>query len=101
MAELVELALEVFLNRKSIGRKQPILFCEQSLFGKGRSDCAEFVVLYEHRVAQTLNSQRSTLNVAHRPAAICFSASFTNSSVELSPSFSCNWRTIRWASTCL
>src|SRR5438105_13896737 len=97
MPELFELSQKFLLDRKRVGREQPILFREETFFREGFADDVDLIVLNLHYEA---NVQRPTSNVQYRmqtsrfdirrsafsvylPAAIFFSASFTSSSADL------------------
>src|ERR1700682_5426624 len=104
MAELLEFALEILFDRKCVGREQPILLGKEPLFGKRVTNCRSSVFDCINHFDLTSNLQRpmqplsSTLDVGrsalgvcfYLPAAICFSASLTNSSEDFSPSFCCS-----------
>src|SRR3984893_2007465 len=64
MPELLELGQKSFVDRKRIRRKQPILFCEETLRRNGVTNRREPLVLPRHLECKrsTSNAQRPTLN---------------------------------------
>jgi hypothetical protein len=112
---MLKLVGKFLRNRKRLWRNEPVLVREETLFGKGVTNCGESILLDQHLEA---NVERRTPNVQRRmqnsefdvrcfvasylPAAIRFNAIFTNSSADFpAPSRSCRSRTNLWASTCL
>ena len=68
VAELFEFSQEFLLDRKRFGRKQPILFRKEALFGESAANLFQFFLFS---------------GCDHLPAAIFFNASFTSSSADL------------------
>ncbi len=58
MTELLELGQEFLLDRKRIGRKEPVLFCEEAFLWEGSADGDEACRL---EPALESNVQRPTL----------------------------------------